>query len=451
MMHTSQRLPRLTTALPGPKARAVIERDRAVCSPSYTRPYPFVMDRGEGAIAIDVDGNRFLDFAAGIAVCSTGHSHPDVVAAIGDQAARFLHMSSADFYYEAVVELGEKIAAVTPVGNGPGDARVLFTNSGTEAVEAALKLARHHTGRGLVLAFYGSFHGRTYGALSLTSSKTTQRRGFGAMLPGATHVPYADCYRCPFGKSPDSCDLECVDFIEEYPFKRTMSPDEVAAIIVEPVQGEGGYVIPPARWFARLRALCDKHGILLIADEVQSGIGRTGRMFAMEHFGVRPDIVTSAKGIASGMPLGMCIARADVMDWPQGAHASTFGGNPVSCAAALATLRLVEGGLMDNARLQGERLMAGLREMAARRRLIGDVRGLGLMIGVELVTDRASRARAVVETRKVVEECFRRGLLVLSCGENAVRLSPPLIIGEDQSDAALRILDEAIGAVETGA
>lgn len=433
---------------PGPKARAIIDRDARFCSPSYTRPYPFVMARGEGAIAIDVDGNRFLDFAAGIAVCSTGHSHPEVVAAITDQASRFLHMSSADFYYEPIVELAEMIAALAPVGGLPGRSRVLFTNSGTEAIEAALKLARHHTGRHLALAFYGSFHGRTFGALSLTASKIGQRRGFGPMLPGAIHVPYADCYRCPFGRTPDSCDLECVEFIEEYPFKRTTPPEEVAALIVEPVQGEGGYVIPPARYFQRLRELCDRHGILMIADEVQSGVGRTGRMFAMEHFGVTPDIVTAAKGIASGMPLGLCIARADLMDWPPGAHASTFGGNPVSCAAALATLKLITGGYMDNARRQGERLLAGLANLSARHPLIGDIRGLGLMIGLELVTDRVSRRRATDETRRVVTECFRRGLLVLSCGENAIRLCPPLVIDETQSDTALRILDEALKAVE---
>ncbi|HZI95278.1 MAG TPA: acetyl ornithine aminotransferase family protein [Patescibacteria group bacterium] len=444
-------LPHLIVPPPGPKARAVIDRDRKVCSPSYTRPYPFVMERGEGAIAIDVDGNRFLDFAAGIAVCSTGHSHPEVVAAISDQASRFLHMSSADFYYEPIVQLGETIARLAPVGPKPGDARVLFTNSGTEAIEAALKLARHHTGRHTALAFYGAFHGRTFGALSLTASKTGQRRGFGPMLPGATHVPYADCYRCPFGKRPDSCDLECVDFIEEFPFKRTLPPDEVAALVIEPVQGEGGYVIPPARYFQRLRELCDKHGILMIADEVQSGVGRTGRMFAMEHFGVKPDIIAAAKGIASGMPLGLCIAGADLMDWPPGAHASTFGGNPVSCAAAMATLRLIEGGYMQNARRQGDRLLAALQALATRHRLIGEVRGLGLMIGIELVEDRQTRRRAPEKTRKVVEECFRRGLLLLTCGENTIRLCPPLMIDEAQADAAVRILDDALGSVDGGA
>ena len=442
-------LPRITVPPPGPKARAIIARDALVTSPSYTRPYPLVVERGEGACVIDSDGNRFLDFAAGIAVCSTGHSHPDVVAAITEQASRFLHMSATDFYYEKAVELAEKVAQLAPVGSRAGDARVLFTNSGTEAVEAALKLARYQTGRHLALSFYGSFHGRTMGALSLTASKTIQRRGFGPMLPGAFQVPYADCYRCPFGKKPDSCDLECVDFIEEFPLKRTAPPEEVAAIIVEPVQGEGGYVVPPARFFHRLRELCDRHGILLIADEVQSGIGRTGKMFAMEHFGVKPDIIAVAKGIASGMPLGLCIARADLMSWPPGAHASTFGGNPVSCAAALATLELIGGRFMENARRQGERLIAGLERLATRHTLIGQVRGLGLMIGIELVKDRATRQRAPEEARRVVAEAFKRGLLILTAGENTLRLSPPLVIEDLQTDAALTILDEALTAVES--
>ena len=442
-------LPRIVTPVPGPRARAIIARDGLVTSPSYTRPYPLVIERGEGACVIDPDGNRFLDFAAGIAVCSTGHSHPDVVAAITEQASRFLHMSATDFYYEKAVELAERVARLSPVGSRASDARVLFTNSGTEAVEAALKLARHRTGRHLALSFYGSFHGRTMGALSLTASKTIQRKGFGPMLPGSFQVPYADCYRCPFGKQPDACDLECVDFIEEYPFKRTVPPEEVAAIVVEPVQGEGGYVVPPARFFKRLRELCDRHGILMIADEVQSGIGRTGRMFAIEHFGVQPDIIAVAKGIASGMPLGLCIARADLMSWPPGAHASTFGGNPVSCAAALATLDLISGRFMENARLQGGRLIAGLERLASRHKLIGQVRGLGLMIGIELVRDRLTRQRAAEEAGRVVAESFKRGLLILTAGENTLRLSPPLVIEDPQTDAALAILDEALSAVES--
>ncbi|HET6373450.1 MAG TPA: acetyl ornithine aminotransferase family protein [Candidatus Polarisedimenticolia bacterium] len=437
-------LPQIVVPPPGPKARAIIERDSKSVSPSYSRPYPLVMERGEGAIVIDPDGNRFLDFAAGIAVCSTGHCHPEIVAAIREQAGRFLHMSSPDFYYEALVELAEMVGRMAPVKGGAEGSRVVFTNSGTEAIEAAVKLARYATGRQGIVAFYGSFHGRTMGALSLTASKTTQRKGFGPLVPGSIHVPYADCYRCPFGKTPDSCDVECVDFIEEYPLKRTAPPEEVAAVLVEPIQGEGGYVVPPARFFQRLRDLCDRHGMLLIADEVQSGVGRTGRMFAMEHFGVQPDIIAAAKGIASGMPLGLCIASAGVMRWPAGAHASTFGGNPVSCAAALATLKLVSSLYMDNARAQGERLMAGLSRLAAKHALIGEIRGLGLMIGIELVKDRATRLRAVEETRRAVDECFKRGLLILPCGENTLRLCPPLIIDEGQAGAALAILDEAL-------
>jgi 4-aminobutyrate aminotransferase len=375
-----------------------------------------------------------------------------VTGAIAAQASRFLHMSSADFYYEAIVDLGEAVARLAPVGRSPGGARVLFTNSGTEAIEAALKLARHHTGRQLALAFYGSFHGRTMGALSLTASKTTQRRGFGPMLPGAVHVPYADCYRCPFGRVPDDCDLECVSFIEEYPLKRIAPPEEIAALVVEPVQGEGGYVVPPARFFQRLRDLCDRHGILLIADEVQSGVGRTGSMFAMEHFGVRPDIVAVAKGIASGMPLGLCIARADLMDWPAGAHASTFGGNPVACAAALATLRLVESQYLDNARKMGARLLEGLREMAHRHPLIGDVRGLGLMIGVELVKDPKTKEpdpEAVTQIRRV---CQEQGLVLINCGTfgNVIRFIPPLVATESQMRKALRVLEGAFSEVLGG-
>ncbi len=439
-------LPRLVEPPPGPKARALIERDARVVSPSHARVYPLVMERGEGALVHDPDGNRFLDFAAGIAVCSTGHSHPEVVAAIKQQADRFLHMPGAIFYHQPMVELAETMARLAPLAGGEGAVRMLFTNSGTEAIEAAIKLARYRTGRQNILAFYGSFHGRTLGALSLTASKAVQRRGFGPMLPGAVHVPYADCYRCPFGRVPENCDVECVTYIEDYPFKRTLPPDEVAAVILEPVQGEGGYVVPPARFFTRLRELCDRHGILLIADEIQSGIGRTGRMFAMEHFGVRPDIIAVAKGLASGMPLGLCIAREDLMTWPPGAHASTFGGNPVCCAAAVATLKLVSERYMDNARLQGDRLMEGLRALASRHLLIGDVRGLGLMIGIELVKDRAARLRAPEQTKRVVAECFRHGLLILTCGENTLRLCPPLVINAAQVDAALGILDQALAA-----
>lgn len=328
-------LPKLVTPLPGPRARAIIERDDRVISPSYTRSYPLVADRGEGAIVMDADGNRFLDFAAGIAVVATGHCHPKVVKAIQEQAARLIHMSGTDFYYENMVRLAEKLAGLV---GGNSAHRVYFGNSGTEAIEASIKLARYHTGRGQFVAFMGAFHGRTMGSLALTGSKSVQKKGFFPLMPGAHHVPYAYCYRCAYGKSPDSCGVECVKAIENELFRTTVPPEEVAAIFVEPVQGEGGYVVPPRKFFDELRKLADKYGILLVADEVQSGMGRTGKMFASQHFGLEPDVITLAKGIASGMPLGATVARAELMDWKPGAHASTFGGNPVAVAASLATI-----------------------------------------------------------------------------------------------------------------
>lgn len=431
--------------MPGPKAKAIIERDAAFVSPSYTRPYPFVMARGEGAIVEDVDGNRFLDCTAGIAVTSTGHSHPDVVRAIVDQAQRYLHMSGTDFCYEPQVRLAEEMAAIVPIDGG---VRSFFGNSGTEAIEAAIKLARYHTKRHGIIAFLGSFHGRTLGALALTSSKAIQRRGFGPMMPGVYHAPYADCYRCPVNLTPDRCSAECLAFVEDQILLHLVAPDEVAAIVVEPIQGEGGYVVPPAQFLQRLRDLTRRHGMLLIADEVQSGMGRTGKMFACEHFGVRPDVVAVAKGIASGLPLGVTSARQDIMDWPPGAQGSTFGGNPLSCAAALATIRLLRDQLVANAAAVGEHLLAGARGLADRHRLIGDVRGKGLMIGIELVRNRQTKERADRERDASVDAAFRRGLLVLGAGRNAIRLSPPLILTKAQADVALRVLDEALTEVE---
>jgi 4-aminobutyrate aminotransferase len=441
-------VPDLRTPLPGPRARAIIERDRTVVSPSYTRPYPLVIARGEGAVVEDVDGNRFLDCAAGIAVNSTGHSHPAVVAAIVEQARRFLHKSGTDFYYETQVRLAEEIASIVPID---GPVRSFFGNSGTEAVEAAIKLARYKTGRPFLVAFLGSFHGRTLGALSLTASKAVQRKGFGPPAPGVFHAPYADCYRCPVGQRPESCAAECLDFLEDQIFVQLVSPDEVAAIVVEPIQGEGGYLVPPQQFHDRLQALARRHGILLVVDEVQSGMGRTGKMFASEHYGLRADIVTIAKGVASGLPLGIAAARAEIMDWSPGAHASTFGGNPVSCAAALATIELLKTSLVENAAAVGAHLLDGLRVLAARHPLIGDVRGKGLMIGVELVRDRRTKERATSERDRVIDEAFRRGLLILGAGRNALRLSPPLVLTRAQADTALGILDEAIGTVERSA
>jgi len=411
-------------------------------------PHPLYLDRASGAYVHDVDGNRFLDCAAGIAVNATGHSHPEVVQAIVAQAQQFLHMSGTDFYYEPQVRLAEEMASIAPMGGG--QVRSFFGNSGTEAVEASVKLAKWYTKRQNVIAFLGSFHGRSMGSLALTSSRALQRRGFGAMLPGVYHAPYANCYRCPIGRTPDTCGAECVDYIEDQIMVHLVSPDEVAAIVVEPIQGEGGYVVPPAAFHQRLRDLASKHGILLVADEVQSGMGRTGRMFAIEHFGVEPDIIATAKGIASGMPLGVCTARAEVMSWPPGAHASTFGGNPVSCAAALATISLLKRELMRNAADVGAYMLDGLTDMMGRHPLIGDVRGKGLMIGVELVRDRQTRERATSEREAVVEKAFYKGLLVLGAGRNTIRLSPPLVLTRAQADTALRILDESIGEVERG-
>jgi 4-aminobutyrate aminotransferase len=432
-------LPDLKTPLPGPKAKALIERDTAVMSPSYTRSYPLAVASGSGAMIDDLDGNRFLDFCAGIAVCSTGHCHPEVVRAIQEQAAKLIHMSGTDFYYENMVALAEKL--------GGGARRVYFGNSGTEAIEAALKLARYHTKRGQFVAFYGAFHGRTMGSLALTGSKSVQKAGFFPVMPGVSHVPYANCYRCAYGKSPDMCAVECVSAIEDQLFRHTTPAQEVAAIFVEPVQGEGGYIVPPRKFFDELRKLADKHGILLVADEVQCGMGRTGKMFASEHFDFEPDITVLAKGIASGMPLGATLARADLMDWTPGAHASTFGGNPVCVAAALATIDLLERELIANADRMGKRLMDRLRDLPARSKIVGDVRGLGLMVGIEIVRDQETKERAPDLRDKIVEMCFERGLLLLGAGPNSIRLSPPLVINKDQADFAAQTIEEVVAAV----
>ena len=433
--------PGIRTALPGPRAKAIIERDAQVVSTSYTRDYPLVIARGEGCWVEDVDGNVFLDCTAGIAVTSTGHSHPEVVAAIVDQAQKFLHMSGTDFYYEPQVRLGEELSAIAPM---PGPHRSFFANSGTEANEAALKLAKYYTKRHHVIAFFGAFHGRTMGSLSLTASKPAQRRGFAPFVPGVYHAPYPNCYRCPVSATPASCAAECLRFIEEQIFVHLVSPEEVAAIMVEPIQGEGGYIVPPDAFHERLREIASRHGILLIVDEVQSGMGRTGKMFAIEHTGVAPDVVTAAKGSASGLPLGVATARSEVISWPPGTHASTFGGNPVACAAALATIRLLRDGLMKNAEVVGAHLMAGAKALMDRHAIVGEVRGRGLMIGIELVRDRTTKERATAERDRVVRECFTRGLLVLGAGQNAIRLSPPLVITKEQADIALGILDQAL-------
>src|SRR4051812_34912019 len=414
---------RLVTSLPGPKAQAIIDRDHAVLSPSYTRGYPLVVKSGEGAIIEDVDGNRFLDFNAGIAVVATGHCHPRVVETIQRQAARLIHMSGTDFYYEEMVALAEKLSETAP---GDVARKVSFGNSGAEAMEGAIKLARYTTGRDKLIAFFGSFHGRTLGALSLTARKATQRAGFGPLLPGVVHAPYPYCYRCPFGKEPESCAVECVKHIE-HTLLQTISPAaETAAIVVEPVQGEGGYIVPPKKFFDELRRVADAHGILLVFDEVQSGMGRTGKMWAADHFDAVPDIFTVAKGIASGLPLGATVARADLMTWPPGAHASTFGGNPVACAAALVTIALLEEGLIENAARTGAYMRDHMRAWPARSPIVGDVRGLGLMTGIELVRDQQTKEKAPDLRARVVDLPSRRGLLILGGGDNTLRLCPPL-------------------------
>jgi 4-aminobutyrate aminotransferase len=413
--------PRLVTEIPGPNARALIEADHRVTSPSLPRAYPFAPARGAGSMLEDVDGNVFLDFNAGIAVCSTGHAHPKVVAAIREQAGKLLHYSGGDFYLSVYAEVCAELDRLTDVG---GPARTLLTNSGTEAVEAAIKLARNSTGRQYLIAFIGSFHGRSYGSVSLTASKAKYHAGFGPLLPGVLHAPY--------GVTPS-------EYIEPVLFNRLVPPEEVAAIVVEPIQGEGGYVVPPAGWLAEVRELCDRHGILLVVDEIQTGMGRTGRMWALEHEDVTADIVLAGKGIASGMPLGAMIARADVMTWDRGAHGSTYAGNPVCCAGALATFELLEGGLIENAARIGKRLADGLGEIAGRRPAIVDVRGRGLMIGIDF---------ADADTADAVElACLRRGLLVLRAGDHAIRLAPPLVLRPDQAAVGLRILEEAVAEV----
>jgi 4-aminobutyrate aminotransferase len=411
--------PRIVTELPGPKARELMARDARVTSPSLARAYPLVPARGRGCVVEDVDGNRFLDFNAGIAVCATGHAHPAVVEAIERQARELLHYSGTDFYLPIYAEVCERLDGVTDVG---GPARSFLTNSGTEAVEAALKMTRHATRRQYVIAFLGGFHGRTYGSVSLTASKARYHAGFGPMLPGVLHSPYGD-----------------FDHIEHVLFKRLVQPDEVASIVVEPIQGEGGYVVPPDGWLEYLRSLCTQHGILLVVDEVQSGMGRTGRMWASEHWGVEPDVLLAGKGIASGLPLGATIARDELMKWELGAHGSTYGGNPVACAAALATIDLIERELAENAAKIGQQLLDGLRALADRQRLIEDVRGIGLMIGIEFADG---------ETADAVElACFRRGLLTLRAGDSTIRMSPPLVIGSEEADTGLGLFEEACAEI----
>jgi 4-aminobutyrate aminotransferase len=437
--------PEIKTQLPGPNAKKIIAADAEYVNPAYPRPdFKLVAERAQGVWVEDVDGNIFLDCNAGVAVCSTGHCHPEVVKAIQDQAAQLIHICGTDYYYSLMPELAQKLDEIVPVKR---PTRTHFANSGTEAVECALKLAMHATGREKFISFFGSFHGRTLGSLSLTSSKVAQRLGFKRQALDVVHVPYPNEYRNPF--TAEMCGHGgaaegALNWIENLLFKTTTPPQEVAAIVVEPVQGEGGYIPAPEGFLQGLRRICDEHGILLVIDEVQSGMGRTGKMFALEHYGVAADIVCIAKGIASGLPLGVCVSRADLMDWKKGAHASTFGGNPVCIAAALKTIELLQRELIANAAGVGDYLKRGLQKLMARHECIGDVRGMGLMIGVEFVKDKTRREPDADLRDRVEMASFERGLILLGAGTNTIRWSPPLILTKENVDVALEIFDEAI-------
>jgi 4-aminobutyrate aminotransferase len=439
--------PKIKTALPGPNAKRVLDADERLISPSYTRSYPMVAKSGRGIVVTDVDGNEFYDFSAGIAVTSTGHCHPDVVAAIQKQAAELIHMSGTDFYYESMVELADRLSKIAPM-RGPH--KVYYGNSGTEAIECALKLARYHTKRQHIIAFFGAFHGRTMGAMSLTASKPQQRRRFAPLMPGVTHVPYPDLYRGrkDAAQDPDAFALSCARFIEEKLFKTTLPPEEVAAIFVEPVQGEGGYVVAPTIFMQELRRICDTHGILLVVDEIQSGVGRTGKWWAVQHTGVEPDMICIAKGIASGMPLGITMTRAEIMDWIPGSHASTFGGNPICIAAAMASLDVIEKErLLENSAEVGGYMLKRMSTWIAKHKLVGDVRGRGLMIGVDIVKDKTTKEYATAERDQIVERAFEQGLLFLGCGPSTVRLCPPLVVSKEQADVAMDVLEDCIQQV----
>ncbi len=437
----NKKIPHIGTKLPGSKSKKLIIKDESFVSQSYTRAYPTVIDHAKGAYIYDVDGNAFIDFHAGIGVCCTGNCHPEVVAAIKKQAEKAIHIASADFYHPLVGNLAEKLAKITP---GSKEKRVFFTNSGTEAVEAALKLARYNKKKPRMIAFIGAFHGRTMGALSLTCSKINQRRYFAPMLPEVTHVPYAYCYRCPFNLEYGKCDMACVKFIDEVVLQKVAPAEDVAAIFVEPIQGEGGYIVPPKEFHPMLKKIAEKYDMYYVADEVQSGMGRTGKMFAIEHWGVVPDIVTVSKALASGLPLGACIAPKKLMSWVPGAHSTTFGGNPIACAASLKTIELLENGLMKNAEKMGKFIMSRLQKMWEKYDIIGDVRGKGLMIGIEFVKDKKSKKPAGDYANEVEQECFRNGLMILTCGPNSVRLIPPLIIDEEIADKGLKIFEKVV-------
>jgi len=437
--------PKIVVSPPGPTARALLARDEQCISPSYKRYYPLVVESAHDCIVQDVDGNKYIDLNAGIACMNVGHNHPKVISAIKSQCDRFLHYSNTDFYYREVIELAEKLAEIVP---GDFEKRTYFGNSGTEAIEAAVKLAKWHTRKQLLLGFVNSFHGRTLGALSITASKPVQRRYFSPFIPGVVHVPYAYCYRCPFRLEYPGCHYWCVDFIEEFVLQKYVPQEDLAAMVFEPIQGEGGYVVPPPEYFQRLKKLADKFDILLIDDEVQSGIGRTGKWLAIEHWGIEPDVVCLAKALASGLPLSATIAKAGIMDWSSGSQASTFGGNPLSCSAAAAVLDIVrEEKLLENAKKQGDYVLKRLREFGEKSEIVGDVRGKGLMIGVELVEDKDSKKPASEKAADVVTNSWKRGVAAVTCGASTIRLSPPLSIDRTMLDVALDIVEDALGEV----
>ena len=438
--------PKIVVAPPGPKARELVKKDEKFISPSYGRFYPLVVESGRGCIVKDVDGNEYIDFNSGLVCMGVGHNHPKVVAAIRNQCDRFLHYSNTDFFYREVVDLAEKLAQITP---GSPEKKVYFGNSGAEAVEAAIKLAKWHSRRQLFIGFTGAFHGRTVGALSFTASKPTQKRYFSPLMPGVTHVPYAYCYRCPFKLTYPECHYWCVDFIDEYVLQKYVPPEDTAAILFESIQGEGGYVVPPPEYFQRIKKLADKYGLLLIDDEVQSGMGRTGKWFAIEHWGVEPDIICAAKALASGLPLGATIAKAKIMDWVAGSHASTFGGNPLSCVAASAVIDVVKDEkLLENATKQGAYIMKRLGELKEQSEIVGDVRGRGLMIGMEIVEDKEGKKPAPQKAAEIMTRSWKRGINVITCGASTIRVAPPLIITKDLVDSALGIIEDVTREVE---
>jgi 4-aminobutyrate aminotransferase len=437
--------PKIVVEPPGPKARELLARDTNVLSRSVVRWYPLVADSGSGCIVKDVDGNEFVDFNSGLVVLAVGHSHPRVVKAIKDQAEKLIHYSWTDFYYKPLVDLGEQLIKITP---GSFPKKVFFCNSGAEAIEAAMKAARWHTRKSLFLAYTGSFHGRTFAAMSLTASKPVQRKHFFPLVPETTHVPYPYCYRCPFRLTHPECNMWCVDFIEEEVLKKYQPPEDTAAMFIEAIQGEGGYVVPPDDYFQRLKKILDKYDILMVADEIQSGMGRTGKWFAIEHWGVTPDIVTCAKAIASGMPLGATITREEIMDWESGSHANTFGGNPVACAAGLAVIDIIrDEKLLENATRQGAYLMKRLKEMQQKYPIIGDVRGRGLMVGVEFVKDLETKEPAAEEVLDIMNKCFKRGLAIITAGKSTMRFAPPIIIDRETIDAGLEVFEGAVKEV----